>query len=681
MALEPRVVAAEEEENPELVDMRRRFWVSAALSLPVLALAMADHVPGLGWLAAAVPHRWSRGLQFLLSTPVVLWGGRIFFERFWTSLRTRKLNMFTLIGLGTGTAYLYSLVAYLAPSWFPASMRATGHVPVYFEAAAVITTLVLLGQVLELKARGRTSSALRQLLGLAPSTALRVAADGQAAEIPLEEVEPGDLVRVRPGEKIPVDGSVVEGRSAVDESMVSGEPVPVEKAERDQLIGGTVNGNGTLLMRAEKVGSETMLARIVQLVAEAQRSRAPIQRLVDSVAAYFVPAVVLVAVVTFGVWYVVGPEPRLAVALVNAVAVLIIACPCALGLATPMSIMVGTGRGASAGVLFRSAEALETLGEIDTLAFDKTGTVTEGRPRLGRVVAFEGSEESEVLAAAAAIEAVSEHPLARAIVEGAKGRDLPLASVRAFEYTPGRGVEGEVDGRRIALGNERLLASVGLDDPDARARAEELRLAGGTVVYVAIDQRIAGLLEIVDPIKPSARSAVRELHARGIELVMLTGDSRVTAESVAAELGIDRVEAGLMPEDKRQRIIALQEAGRRVAMAGDGINDAPSLAQADVGIAMGTGTDVAIESAAVTLVRGDLGALVRAVRLSRRTMRNIRQNLFLAFVYNAVSVPVAAGLLYPFLGWLLSPMLASAAMSLSSVSVIGNALRLRRVEL
>jgi Cu+-exporting ATPase len=682
MALEPRTVSLEEEENPELTDMRRRFWISAVLSVPVLLLAMADHVPGLGWLVQAVSPRLSSTLQFLLATPVVLWGGKVFFERFWVSLRTLKFNMFTLIGLGTGAAYGYSLVAFFAPGIFPETMRQHGtHVPVYFEAAAVITTLVLLGQVLELKARGRTSSALRELLGLAPTTALRLERGGEEREVPIADIEPGDELRVRPGEKIPVDGVVIAGVSAVDESMISGEPIPAEKIEGDALTGGTVNGSGALVMRAEKVGSETLLARIVQMVADAQRSRAPIQRLADVAASYFVPAVMLVAGVTFVIWFVVGPEPRLPVALVNAVAVLIIACPCALGLATPMSIMVGTGLGAGAGVLIRNAESLETLGKVDTLVFDKTGTVTEGRPRLGEVVTFGGARAGEVLALAAGVERASEHPLARAVLEGARAHGERGVEVDDFEYFPGMGVVGKADGRQLALGNGRLLEKIGVDAGEVADRAADLRKEGGTVVYFALDGALAALLEIIDPIKEEALEAIQQLRAWGLDLVMLTGDDAVTAAAVASKLGIDSVAAGLLPNEKRERIVHLQEEGRLVAMAGDGVNDAPGLAQANVGIAMGTGTDVAMESSGVTLVKGDLRGIVRAVKLSRATMRNIKQNLFLAFVYNSLSVPIAAGLLYPFFGWLLSPMLASAAMSLSSVSVISNALRLRRVDL
>jgi Cu+-exporting ATPase len=682
MALESRTVTVDENENPELVFMRRRFWISALLSFPVLLLAMADHLPGLGWLANAVSPRLSATLQFALATPVVLWGGRVFFERFWLSVKTAKFNMFTLIGLGTGTAYGYSLLAFFAPGVFPSAMREHGgQVAVYFEAAAVIITLVLLGQVLELKARSRTSSALRELLGLAPTSALRLEDGGAEREVPLAEVMAGDELRVRPGEKIPVDGVVVAGVSSVDESMISGEPMPVEKIEGDQVTGGTVNGTGGFVMRAEKVGSETLLARIVQMVADAQRSRAPIQQLADVAAGYFVPAVVTVAVATFAVWLLVGPEPRLPIALVNAVAVLIIACPCALGLATPMSIMVGTGRGASAGVLIRNAESLETLGKVDTLVFDKTGTVTEGRPRVGEVVPLTDMKVGEVLALAAGLERASEHPLARAIIEGAAAHGERGVEVQDFEYFPGLGVVGETAGRRLAVGNDRLLRQLGIDGESVASRAAELRADGGTVVYFVADGTLSALLQIVDPIKPEAGETIRRLEGWNLHLVMLSGDNSVTASAVAAKLGIDAVVADLLPGDKRERIAEMQRQGRLVAMAGDGVNDAPGLAQADVGIAMGTGADVAMESAGVTLVKGDLRGIARAVKLSRETMRNIKQNLFLAFVYNALSVPIAAGLLYPFFGWLLSPMLASAAMSLSSVSVISNALRLRRVDL
>ncbi|MCP4204664.1 MAG: heavy metal translocating P-type ATPase [bacterium] len=684
MALEPKTVAIDEGENPELVDMLRRFWLGALLTLPVFLLAMSEMVPGLD-LAERLPQGWNRGLvwlQFLLATPVVLWCGRPFFERGWSSLRTLNLNMFTLIAMGTGAAYGYSLIALFLPGLFPASMRATGGaVPVYFEAAAVITVLVLLGQVLELKARSRTSMALKELLQLAPAVALRIGSDGEESEIDLAEVEVGDRLRIRPGEKVPVDAIVLEGQSYVDESMVTGEPIPVSRTVGEPVIGGTVNGNGGLVVRAERVGSETLLARIVQMVAEAQRSRAPIQRLADRVASFFVPAVVLVALLTFAAWYSWGPEPALPIALVNAVAVLIIACPCALGLATPMSIMVGTGRGARSGVLVRDAEALETLGKTEVLLLDKTGTLTDGRPRLERVVALEGRSEADVLTLAAGLERGSEHPLARAIVGEALERGLGPKAVEDFQALPGRGVVGRAGSRRLAVGNEAHLVDLGVTVEVAREKVDALRSAGATVVFVADDGDLAGLLAVSDPIKESARELIGELQRIGIEVVMVTGDNRETAGAVAERLGIDRVEAERRPEEKLEIVRTFQDGGRTVAMAGDGVNDAPALAQADIGIAMGTGTDVAIESAGVTLVKGDLRGILRALRLSRATMGNIRQNLFFAFLYNSLSVPVAAGVLYPFVGWLLSPMLASAAMSLSSVSVISNALRLRRLEL
>jgi Cu+-exporting ATPase len=686
MALEPRTVSAPGGGNPELESMSRRFWASLVLTAPVFGLVMAEHLPGRP-LDALVSPRSSGWLQALLASPVVLWGGWPFFVRGWASIRNRSLNMFTLIALGTGVAYLYSLVAILAPGLLPESLRGhAGEPPIYFEAAAVITTLVLLGQVLELRARERTSGAIRALLDLAPPIALRISEDGEEREVPLAEVVVGDRLRVRPGEKIPVDGVVVEGRSAVDESMLSGEPVPVEKSAGDEVSGGTVNGAGGFLMEARRVGSETLLAQIVRMVGEAQRTRAPIQRLADRVSAWFVPAVVLVAVATFAVWSLVGPEPRLAYALVNAVAVLIVACPCALGLATPMSIMVGTGRGATAGVLVRDAAALETLHRVDTLVVDKTGTLTEGRPRVTEVEAAEGFAEDEMLALAAGLERASEHPLADALVAEASSRSLGRTEVESFESHPGRGVVGQVTGadgrpRRIVVGSPRLLAEEGVETGAVKKRLESLRAGGRTVVLVGIDGEIAGLVAVSDPIKPSAAEAIRDLHAEGLRLVMLTGDNRTAAEAVAGELGIDEVVADLLPEDKARVVARLERDGRTVAMAGDGINDAPALARASVGIAMGTGTDVAMESAAVTLVKGDLTGIVRARRLSVAVMRNIRQNLGFAFGYNALGVPIAAGVLYPVFGLLLSPMIASAAMSLSSVSVIGNALRLRGVDL
>jgi len=684
MALEPKVVAAGGDENPELADMLRRFWIGAALTVPVFLLAMSEMVPGLD-LQERLPEAWSRGLvwlQFLLATPVVLWCGWPFFERGWASLRSRNLNMFTLIAMGTGAAYGYSLLALFAPGMFPESLRtAAGGVPIYFEAAAVITVLVLLGQVLELKARSRTSMALKELLQLAPPLALRIEPDGSEHEVDLAQVEVGDRLRVRPGEKIPVDGVIAEGRSYIDESMVTGESVPVSREVGAQVIGGTVNGNGGLVLIAERVGSETLLARIVQMVADAQRSRAPIQRLVDRVASYFVPVVILVAAVTFAIWYVWGPEPTFVIALVNAVAVLIIACPCALGLATPMSIMVGTGRGARSGVLMRDAEALETLGKTEILVVDKTGTLTEGRPRLETIVPLVGRSEEDVLALAAGLERGSEHPLARAIMDAASQRGIRADDVEDFQSTPGSGVTGRLGHSRVAVGNEQHLAGLGVAIDQVRDEIDALRADGATVVFVADGGDLIGVLAVSDPVKEAAGELVAELQRRGIEVVMLTGDNRKTAAAVARRLGIDRVEAEKRPEDKLEIVKALQAGGRVVAMAGDGVNDAPALAQADVGIAMGTGTDVAIESAGVTLVKGDLRGVLRALRLSRATMGNIRQNLFFAFLYNALSVPIAAGVLYPFFGWLLSPMLASAAMSLSSVSVIANALRLRRLEL
>jgi P-type Cu+ transporter len=681
MALEPRTASAVEEQNPELVDMSRRFWIGLAITVPLLVVAMGDLLPGrpLEHLATARTLQW---LELVLATPVVLWGGWPFFVRFWRSLVSRSLNMFTLIGLGIAVAYLYSLVATLAPGLFPAAFRdASGDVAVYFEAAAVITVLVLLGQVLELGARSRTSSAIKALLGLAPKTARRIAADGSESDVPLDEVVVGDRLRVRPGEKVPVDGVVLEGASAVDESLVTGEPMPVEKQPGARLIGATVNGTGSLVMRAEKVGVETLLAQIVHMVSEAQRSRAPIQKLADIVAGYFVPIVVAASALTFLVWALAGPEPRLAHALVNAVAVLIIACPCALGLATPMSIMVATGKGATAGVLFKNAEAIEILRKVDTLVVDKTGTLTEGKPKLVSVAPVDGRDERTVLGVAASLERGSEHPLAAAIVAGAVERKVELAKAEGFASLTGKGVTGRVNGRAVALGNRALLDELHLDPGPLAASAEALRADGQTVMFVAIDGRLAGLLGVADPIKASTPEAIRALHDDGIRVVMLTGDSRTTAEAVGGKLGIDEVVAEVLPDQKAGAVKRLQAEGRIVAMAGDGINDAPALAQAQVGIAMGTGTDVAMESAGVTLVKGDLNGIVRARRLSRATMRNIRQNLFWAFAYNTVGVPVAAGALYPFFGLLLSPVIAAAAMSFSSVSVVGNALRLRRLTL
>ena len=679
MALEPRVVTLEEQ-NPELDDMTRRFWWSLGVTVPILAFMVSEFLPGQP-LQHALPPAWMTWSQFLLATPVVLWGGWPFFVRGWASVVNRHLNMFTLIALGVGAAYAFSVVATLAPDLFPASFRTHGdQIGVYFEPAAVIVVLVLLGQVLELRARSQTSSAIKKLLGLTPTTARRVDAAGAEQDVPLEHVTVGDRLRVRPGERVPVDGVVTEGTTTVDESMVTGEPIPVEKAAPSKVTGGTVNGTGTFVMEAQRVGSDTLLAQIVRLVGEAQRSRAPIQRLADTVAGWFVPAVILVAVVTFAVWAIWGPEPRMAHALVNAVAVLIIACPCALGLATPMSIMVGTGRGAELGVLLRNAEALEVMERIDTVVVDKTGTLTEGKPALTTVVPEAPIDEPTLLRLVASLEKVSEHPLAAAIARGAEERGIQTRPVADFRSVTGKGVVGTVDGRTVAIGNTAMLADMGATVPSTD-RADALRRNGETVMFVAVDGAYAGLVGVADRVKPTTIEAINALHDEGLQIVMLTGDSRVTAEAVARSVGIDVVEAEVLPEQKAAVVKRLQAEGRKVAMAGDGINDAPALAQADVGIAMGTGTDVAMESAGVTLVQGDLRGLVRARRLSRATMRNIRQNLFFAFIYNVLGVPVAAGVLYPVFGLLLSPMIASAAMTLSSVSVIGNALRLRRQEL
>ena len=679
MALEPRVPA--EDDNSELRDMTRRFRFSVALALPVFLLAMAaDLLPHA--LPEALSMRILQWIEFVLATPVVLWSGWPLFQRGWASVINRHLNMFTLIGLGVGVAWVYSMVALLSPDIFPPLMRSMdGTVPVYFEAAAVITALVLLGQVMELRARSQTSAAIKLLLGLAPKTARIVREGGEEEDIALEKVVPGDKLRVRPGEKVPTDGIVLEGSSALDESMVTGEAIPVEKSAGDKLIGATINGTGSLLMRAEKVGAETLLAQIVKMVSEAQRSRAPIQRMADVASGYFVPAVVLSALITLAVWWFFGPEPRLAHAIVNAVAVLIIACPCALGLATPMSIMVGTGRGATAGVLVKNAEALEIMEKVDTLVVDKTGTLTEGRPRLISVSSLTDFSEEEVLLLGASLERASEHPLAAAIVKGAQERNLSLLQVNDFKSHTGMGVSGAVNGRAVVLGNLRLFDELGIDAGQLQSAAGALRVEGQTVMLLAIDRKVAGLLGVADPVKASTPEAVAELHSEGIQVIMLTGDNRATAEAVAKRLGIDRVEAEVLPDQKATVVKELQAQGRIVAMAGDGINDAPALAAAHVGIAMGTGTDVAMESAGVTLVHGDLTGIVRAVRLSRITMKNIRQNLFFAFVYNALGVPVAAGVLYPFFGFLLSPIIAAAAMSFSSVSVISNALRLRNAKL
>jgi len=680
MALEPRTVTTEER-NPELEDMTRRFWISAVLTLPILALMISEMLPGqpLQHIFGSRALAWS---QFALATPVVLWGGWPFFERGWASVVNRHLNMFTLIALGTGAAYVFSVAAVLVPGVFPDAFRGhDGALPLYFEPAAVIVTLVLLGQVLELRARSRTSASIRSLLGLQPATARRVTAAGQDEDVPLGSVHVGDHLRVRPGERVPVDGAVIEGRTTIDESMVTGEPIPVEKVAGSSVTGGTVNGTGSFVMEARRVGADTLLSRIVQLVSEAQRSRAPIQRLADQVAGWFVPAVVAVAVITFIVWAWIGPEPRLAYALVNAVAVLIIACPCALGLATPMSIMVGTGRGAESGVLVRNAGALELLEQITTVVVDKTGTLTEGKPRLVTVQPHGGIDEGELLRVSAGLEQASEHPLAAAILAAARDRGIASAPVTDFESITGMGIAGHVEGRRVVLGNASLLARERVEWPGGLETGDALRQQGQTVVFVAIDGQPAGLLGVADPIKASTRDAIDALHRDGVRVVMVTGDNRVTADAVAREIGIDRVEADVLPDRKAEVVKRLQAEGQRVAMAGDGINDAPALAQADVGIAMGTGTDVAMESAEVTLVKGDLRGIARARLLSRATMRNIRQNLFFAFIYNAFGVPLAAGVLYPVFGLLLSPMIASAAMTFSSVSVIANALRLRRADL
>ncbi|MCP4387612.1 MAG: heavy metal translocating P-type ATPase [Gammaproteobacteria bacterium] len=680
MALESRTVEVEEK-NQELIDMSRRFWIGLVLTLPVFILAMlTDMAPSL--LPPVLSMKTVQWTEFLLATPVVLWCGWPFIERGWLSLKTRNLNMFTLILIGVSVAWCYSVVALLLPGIFPADMQhGDGSVAVYFEAAAVITTLVLLGQVLELRARSQTNTAIKLLLGLAPNTARIVGDDGREEDIALELVKVGDILRIRPGDKIPVDGSVTSGNSAVDESMVTGESIPIEKAEGDSLIGATVNGTGSLLMRAEKVGADTLLSQIVLMVSEAQRSRAPVQKLADIVAGYFVPTVVLVAILAMILWGTFGPEPRLAYAIINAVAVLIIACPCALGLATPMSIMVGTGKGATLGVLIKNAEALEIMEQVDTLVVDKTGTLTEGKPRLISLKAADGFEEDEILHLAASLERASEHPLAEAIVRAAEDRHISLADTTRFESITGQGVTGTVDGHAIALGNAKLMQGLGIDFETLAADADSGRAEGHTVMYLSINNRVAGLIRVADPIKKSTPEAIRNLHAEGVKIVMLTGDNHTTAQAVAAKLGIDRVEAEVSPDQKADIVKQLQADGNIVAMAGDGINDAPALAQSHVGIAMGTGTDVAMESAGVTLVKGDLRGIVRARRLSRATMRNIRQNLFFAFVYNSLGVPVAAGILYPFLGILLSPMIAAAAMSFSSVSVIGNALRLRNTDI
>ena len=676
MALEPVVASAEAQPNPELIDMTRRFWIGLALAIPVLALAMLEHVPGVHfeWLEAGIAG-W---IQFLLSAPVVLWAGWPFFLRGWHSLFTRSLNMYTLIALGVGVAFLYSAVALLVPGVFPPAFRdAAGRVGLYFEAAAVITVLVLLGEVLQLRARENTSSAIRALLKLAPHTATRIREDGNDEEVPLDQVHKGERLRVRPGEKVPVDGEVLEGHSSVDESLVTGEPVPVEKHAGEKVTGGTINGTGSFVMRAERVGADTLLSQIVHMVAEAQRTRAPIQNLADLVSSWFVPSVVGIAVVAFVAWSVFGPPPAMVFALVSAVSVLIIACPCALGLATPMSIMVGTGRGAQAGVLIRNAEALERMERIDTLVVDKTGTLTEGKPRLTTVAAADGVTGDRVLQMAASLERGSEHPLAAAILEGAKERGVRLLPVADFNAVTGQGVEGTLEGRRIALGNLPFAESIAQVPPVLASKADALRRNGETVVFLVDGARVAGIIGVADPIKASTPEALRALADEGIRVVMLTGDNQVTAQAVAARLGISEVRADVLPQEKGRVVKALRAEGRAVAMAGDGVNDAPALAEAEVGIAMGTGADVAIQSAGITLVKGDLRGIVRARRLSRATMRNIRENLFLAFIYNALGVPIAAGVLFPWTGLLLNPMIAAAAMSLSSLSVVTNALRLR----
>jgi Cu+-exporting ATPase len=681
MALEPRAITLDDGKNPELADMSRRFWVSVVLTAPLVLFVMLRHIPSLD----LIPHsmlEWASWIELALATPVVLWCGWPFFERAWASIVSRHLNMFTLIGLGVAVAYLYSVVATLAPKLFPPSFRdAHGHVGVYFEAAAAIVALVLLGQVMELRARSRTGAAIRALLGLAPKTARRVDAKGNERDVPLADVHPGDLLRVRPGEKIPVDGVVVEGTTSIDESMVTGEPLPVEKTKGDRLIGATINTTGSVLMRAERVGADTLLSQIVNMVAQAQRTRAPIQKLADTVSAWFVPAVIAVAAATFAIWMSIGPEPRFVYAIVNAVAVLIIACPCALGLATPMSIMVAAGKGATAGVLFRNAEAIEVLRNVDTLVIDKTGTLTLGAPRLFSVITAGDLGEQEVLRLAASVERASEHPLAAAILAGAEKRGITVQAATEFASITGKGVRGVVDGKRVVLGNRVLLSDLGIDAGASASLAEQLRAAGQTVMFVVVDNKVAGLIGVADPLKESAPAAIEALRAEGLRIVMLTGDSETTGKAVAKKLGIDEVIAEVLPDQKAEMVKRLQKEGRVVAMAGDGINDAPALAQAEVGIAMGTGTDVAMEAAGVTLVKGDLRGIVRARRLSEATMRNIRQNLFFAFIYNALGVPIAAGLLYPILGVLLSPMIAAAAMSFSSVSVITNALRLRRTEI
>ena len=678
MALEPVVVTEDEEDNSELIDMTRRFWVSLVFTVPVFVIAMGDLLPGqpVSAVLSAAVRPW---IELLLAAPVVLWGAKPFFVRAWRSILTRNLNMFTLIGLGVAVAYGYSVVAVLLPDLFPAAFRdVDGHVAVYFEAAAVIVTLVLLGQVLELRARSRTGEAIKALLGLAPKTARRVSMSGEEEDVPIEAIQPGDRLRIRPGEKVPVDGRVIEGHSSVDESMVTGEPVPVEKQADDKVVGGTVNGTGTLVMQAEKVGADTLLSRIVQMVAEAQRSRAPIQKLADAVAGYFVPAVVVASILTFIVWAIWGPQPSMSYALINSIAVLIIACPCALGLATPISIMVATGRGASMGVLFKNAEAVELMRDVDTLVVDKTGTLTVGKPEVVAVLCANGWDEVSVVRIAASLERGSEHPLSAAIVTYAEKQDIELTGVQDFQSITGKGVVGTVDGHMTAIGNAALLSDRDVDPGELAQRADEHRAQGETAMFVVVDGTTAGVISVADPIKASTYDAIRRLHDEKVSIVMLTGDNAKTAHTVAQQLGLERVIADVLPDQKMAVVKDLQAGGHIVAMAGDGVNDAPALAQAQVGIAMGTGTDVAMESAAVTLVKGDLRGIATARALSRATMKNIRQNLFFAFAYNALGIPIAAGVLYPVFGLLLSPMIAAAAMSFSSVSVITNALRLRR---
>ena len=679
MALEPREVAAEET-NPELINMTRRFWISVALAVPMLALMVSGFLPSMPMQHMFSARVWA-WIEFALATPVVLWCGLPFFVRGWQSLVHRSLNMFTLVALGTGTAYIYSVFATVIPQIFPASLRgAGGQIDVYFEPAAVIVALVLLGQVLELRARSQTSGAIRALLGLAPKTAMRLDDEGDEADVPLEQVQVGDRLRVRPGEKVPVDGTVLEGHSSVDESMISGEPIPVEKDKDAKVTAGTVNGTGGFVMRAERIGADTLLAQIVKMVSEAQRSRAPIQRLADRVSSYFVPAVIVSAVITFIVWYFVGPQPRFAHALVNAVAVLIVACPCALGLATPMAIMVGTGRGARGGILIRNAEALEIFGKVDTLIIDKTGTLTEGKPSLSAVIPQPGISENDLLQLVASLERSSEHPLAAAIVKGAVAKKLSLSDVAGFNSTTGKGVKGTVSGKQVAVGNAELFHDLSVDPSPLLDRAEDLRKEGQTVMLIAVDGKAAGIVGVADPIKDSTPDAIRELKAAGLTVIMVTGDNATTAKAVAEKLGIE-FEADVLPQKKAEVVKERQQKGSVVAMAGDGVNDAPALAQADIGIAMGTGTDVAMEAGGITLLKGDLRGILRARHLSKSTMRNIRENLFFAFVYNVVGVPLAAGVLFPAFGLLLNPMIAAAAMSFSSVSVIANALRLRTTKI